>query len=66
MTYRADPSVKINPDAVEEIKKLAKADEKRDFTDILVEVTKKFNLTEAEADKANRQAANELAMELIL
>ena len=64
MTYRADPSIKLNTGAVEEIKRIAKAEEERDFDDIQEEVAKKFNLTKAEVAKAMRRAQYELALEL--
>ena len=64
MTYRANLNVKINLDAVAKIKKIAKADEERDFEDILAEVAKEFNLTEAEADKVMLKAQIDLALEL--
>ena len=64
MTYRADPSVKINAEAVEEFKKIAKGDEVKDFDDIQADIAKRFNLSEAEAIKARREAEFKLAIEL--
>ena len=65
MTYRANLNVKINLDAVKKIKEIAMTNENLNFTVILAEVVKEFNLTEAEADKTMLQAQMELAGELI-
>ena len=65
MTYRAYPNIKINLDAVKKIKEIAMANENLDFTAILAEIAKEFNLTETEADKVMLQAQMELARELI-
>ena len=65
MTYRANLNSKINLDAVKKIKEIAVTHENLDFTAILAEVAREFNLTEAEADKVMLQAQMELARELL-
>lgn len=65
MTYRATLNSKINLDAVKKIKEIAMANETLDFTVILAEVAKEFNLTDTEANKTMLQAQMELARELL-